>query len=246
MYEGMLAETITIAGHGDEDIHAYLARPLGAGPFPGVIVIHHMPGWDEATKEITRRFAHHGYAAVCPNLHYREAPEAAPDDAAAAVRAAGGVPDERFIGDAAGALRFLRGAPYASGRVACIGYCSGGRQSFLAACALPLDAAVVCYGAFIAEAAPPQMGTRPAVLDRASELHCPVLGLFGDEDQHPAPEEVARIDAGLTRLGKPHEFHSYANAGHGFFATDRAMYRVEAANAGWERVWDFFDRTLRS
>jgi carboxymethylenebutenolidase len=58
-YEGMLAETVTFTGDGGDVINAYMARPLGPGPFPGVIVVHHMPGWDESTKEITRRFAHH-------------------------------------------------------------------------------------------------------------------------------------------------------------------------------------------
>ena len=46
----MMAETLRIAGHGGDEIRAYLARPLGPGPYPGVVVIHHMPGWDEATK----------------------------------------------------------------------------------------------------------------------------------------------------------------------------------------------------
>ena len=245
MYEGMLAETVTVTGHNGDDVSAYLARPLGAGRFAGVIVIHHMPGWDEPTKEITRRFAHHGYAAICPNLHHREGPELSPDDAAAAARAHGGVPDEQFLGDAAGALHALRAAPYASGRVGIIGYCSGGRQAFLAACSLPLEAAVDCYGAFVTGTPPPDMPSsmRP-IVDRAVDLRCPLLGLFGADDQHPSPEEVAELDAVLTRLGKPHEFHTYPDAGHGFFGTNRAMYRVEAANQGWERIWDFLGRTL--
>ena len=61
-YESLLAETVTYAGHGGDVISAYMARPLGSGPYPGVLVVHHIPGWDEATKEITRKFAHHGYA----------------------------------------------------------------------------------------------------------------------------------------------------------------------------------------
>ena len=89
MYQGMLAETIFHAGHGGDSIQAYLARPLGPGPYPSVIVIHHMPGWDEASKEIARKFAYNGYIAIAPNLHYREAPGARPDDAAAAVRSQG-------------------------------------------------------------------------------------------------------------------------------------------------------------
>ena len=91
------AETVRVAGHHGDEIEAYLARPGGPGPFPGVVVLHHMPGYDEATKEIARTFSANGYAAILPNLHWREAPGASPDDAAAAVRAAGGVPDERLV-----------------------------------------------------------------------------------------------------------------------------------------------------
>ena len=87
MNDAMMAETISITGHGGDQIEAYLARPLGPGPYGGVVVIHHMPGYDEGSKEITRKFAAHGYLAICPNLHYREAPGASPDDAAAASRA---------------------------------------------------------------------------------------------------------------------------------------------------------------
>ena len=105
MYQGMLAETVTIAGHDDDEIGAYLARPLGPGPFPGVLVIHHAPGWDTATKEIARRFAYEGYVAICPNLYHRFGPDLAPDDAAAAARAGGWITTEQFLGDAAGALR---------------------------------------------------------------------------------------------------------------------------------------------
>ena len=74
MYDGILAESIQLAGHGGEQVEAYFARPLGPGPFPGVVVIHHMPGYDASTKEITRTFAVNGYTAICPNLYWREAP----------------------------------------------------------------------------------------------------------------------------------------------------------------------------
>ena len=103
-YEGLLAETVHIRGHNGDDVESYLARPLGAGPYGGVVVIHHMPGWDEGTKEIARTFAAQGYATIAPNLHYCAAPEASADDASAAVRAAGGVPDAQCIGDVEGAI----------------------------------------------------------------------------------------------------------------------------------------------
>src|ERR1700751_2094056 len=137
MYDGIMAETISLTGHGGDQIEAYLARPLGPGPFGSVVVIHHMPGYDSQTKEITRTFAANGYTAVCPNLYSREAPGASPDDAAATVRAAGGVPDERLVGDVAGAVEHLRSLPGANGKFGVIGHCSGGRHAYLAACSLP-------------------------------------------------------------------------------------------------------------
>ncbi len=241
----MLAETVSITGAGGDRIEAYLARPLAPGPFGGVVVIHHMPGYDAATKEITRRFAVMGYNAICPNLHYREAPGASPDDAAAAVRAAGGVTDERLVGDIEGAVTHLRAVSNAGEHVGVIGFCSGGRQSFLAACTLKLDAAVDCYGAFVVGTPPADSPLRVTPLvHRVPDLSCPLLGLFGVNDTHPSPDEVAELDRALTDAGKPHEFHVFENAGHGFFATDRPMYAPAAAVRGWELIDQFFTRYL--
>lgn len=81
-YEGMLAETVSLRGTNGDTIEAYAARPLGSGPFPGVVVIRHMPGWDEWSKEVARKLASHGYAAIGPNFYSRGGP-GSPDDAAA-------------------------------------------------------------------------------------------------------------------------------------------------------------------
>ena len=241
----MRAETIHVAGHGGDEIEAYLAQPLAGGACGGVVVIHHMPGYDESTKEITRKFAAHGYLAICPNLYSREAPGASPDDAAAAARAKGGVPDERLVGDVAGASTFLTSLPSSNGKVASIGYCSGGRQSFLAACSLRLDAAVDCYGAFVAAEPPEGSPVRMQPLtDLAGDLSCPLLGLFGADDRYPSPEETAVLESVLRRHGKTFEFHTFEGAGHAFFNVDRVSYRPEAAVAGWELIWEFFGRHL--
>jgi carboxymethylenebutenolidase len=247
MYDAMMAETITITGHGGDQIEAYLARPLDPGPHGGVVVIHHMPGYDAATKEITRTFAAHGYNALCPNLYDREAPGASPDDAAAAARAKGGVPDERLVGDVGGAVAYLRAMPTSNGKAGTIGYCSGGRQSFLAACSLPLDAAVDCYGAFIVGNPPEGMPLKVGpIVHLAKDLTCPLLGLFGDDDQYPTPAQVEELEKALREAGKEHEFHSYPGAGHAFFAVDRPAYRPEAAVDGWQKIWDFYGRYLAS
>jgi len=244
MNESLSAQTITITGHGGDEIEAYAARPDGTPSFGGVVVIHHMPGYDSATKEITRKFAAHGYAAVMPNLYHRDAPGASPDDAAAAVRAKGGVPDDRLVGDVAGAAEYLRGLPGSNGKVGVIGYCSGGRQTFLAACSLPLEAAVDCYGAAVVRVPDGMPATFRPLVDKAGHLSCPLLGLFGADDKYPAPDETAELSAVLDKLGKPHEFHTYEGAGHAFFAVNRPSYRVDAANQGWERIWAFFGEHL--
>jgi carboxymethylenebutenolidase len=239
------ARTTEVTGHGGDRLEAYLAEPLDAGPHGGVVVIHHMPGYDEGTKEITRKFAAHGYLALCPNLYSREAPGESPAEASAKVREAGGVPDERLTGDIAGCVSHIKALPESNGKVGTIGYCSGGRQSLLAACRLELDAAVDCYGAFVVNPPPPESGLRMSpVVDLVEGLSCPLLGLFGAEDQHPSPEETAELERALSRHGKNFEFHTFEDAGHAFFATERAMYRPEVANEGWKKVFDSFGRYL--
>jgi carboxymethylenebutenolidase len=245
MADSMRATTIKINGANGDEIEAYFTQPDGAGPRAGVVVIHHMPGYDRASKEIVRRFAELGYDAICPNLHYREAPDAAPDDASAAVRAKGGVPDERLVGDVAGAAAYLRALPSSNGKVGVIGYCSGGRQSVLAACNVDLDAAVDCYGAYVTGTPPAEFPLKVTNLaDQLPNLRAPLLGLFGNEDSHPSPEHVDELEQRLRELGKTYELHRYDDAGHGFFAVDRVMYRVAAANDGWERIAAFFGKYL--
>jgi carboxymethylenebutenolidase len=245
MNGALCAETVLIRGDERDEIEAYLARPSGEATRGGVVVIHHLPGYDRATKEIVRRFAELDYDAICPNLYWREAPGAAPDDAAATARAKGGVRDERLIGDVGGAAAHLRSLPSSNGKVGVIGYCSGGRQSVLAACNLDLDAAVDCYGAFVVGTPPESFPLQVSnLVAQLPNLRAPLLGLFGKEDSYPSPEQVAELDGILTANDKLHEFHSYDDAGHAFFAVDRPSYRVAAANDGWERISAFYETYL--
>ncbi|HTW98283.1 MAG TPA: dienelactone hydrolase family protein, partial [Acidimicrobiales bacterium] len=146
-----------------------------------------------------------------------------------------------------GAASYLRAMASSNGKVGVIGYCSGGRQSLLAACRLPLDAAVDCYGAFVVSGAPEGMGLKVSpIIDLVASLSCPVLGLFGADDSYPSPAETAELEAALTKAGKTFEFHTYEGAGHGFFAVDRPSFRPEAASKGWSTIWDFFGRHLTS
>ena len=212
-----------------------LRAPDVGGSVPGVVVIHHMPGYDRSTKEIVRTFAVYGYAAVCPNLHHRYAPGAKATDAAAAAIEAGGVPDDQCIGDVRGAVDYLRALPDANGKVGVIGYCSGGRQAYVVACSLDIDAAVDCYGGRVVATPDDLTPARPiSPIDRTPDLRCPLLGLFGVEDTNPSPEQTAQIEAALRANGKTYEFHTFDDAGHAFFSVDRPNYprRGGQARAG--------------
>jgi len=245
MDRAMYAETVFLTGHGGDEIEAYLAAPREEQRRGGMVFIHHLPGYDRETKEFVRRAADAGYDAIAPNLYSRVGRDVSYDDAAAQVRAEGGVADEQVMGDVGAAVEYLRGLPTSNGKVAVIGHCSGGRHTFLASATLPIDAAIVCYGGLIVGETPPQLRSMVPLIDRAPDIGCPVLGLFGNDDQFPTPEQVDEIEKALTEAGKEHEFHRYDGAGHAFFGPDRPAYRVEAALDGWERIWAFVGTHLR-
>jgi carboxymethylenebutenolidase len=245
-YESMLAETVAFTGHKGNVGEAYYARPLGPGPWPGVVLIHHMPGWDWWIKEATRTLAYNGFPTIAPHLYFREGP-GSPDDVGARVRAAGGVSDEQVMGDVRGCMNFVRAQPYSNGKVGVIGFCSGGRHAYLAACTHPdFDAAVDCWGGNVIVDDKAQLNAKRPVapIDLTENLRCPLLGLFGNDDENPNRDQVNRTEAVLKKLGKSYEFHRYDGAGHAFFNAARNAYRPEQALDGWSNVFAFFNRYL--
>lgn len=243
-YEGMIAETVCLPGCRGDTIHAYYSRPLGEGPFPGLLLIPHMPGWDEYCREAARRFTQHGYSVLCPNIYERFG-HGTPVEVSQRARAAGGVTDESVMGDCQASLNFLRGQAHSNGKSGVIGMCSGGRHAFLAACTLEgVDAAVDCWGGGVVsgDATPARPKAPVAFADR---LNCPLLGIFGNEDQSPTPEEVNKLEAVLKDLGKDYEFHRYDGAGHGIWYYDKPMYRQEQAMDSWNKALAFLDRNLK-
>ncbi len=244
----MTTAHITIRSGDGEEIDGYYARPEGEGPFPGVVVVQHIFGVDEWIMEVCRRFAHNGYMAVAPNLYSRigSLGSGPVEDLAATLRARGGLNDEVVLQDLQGSIDTLRGRSDCTGKVGLIGFCLGGRLSYLAACRLPtLAAAVDCWGGGVAPD-PRQPGNPPGVppIDFTERMQVPLLGLFGNDDQRPDPAEVDRTEAALKSLGKTYEFHRYDGAGHGFFNWANIAYRQQQATEGWSQVWDFFDRYL--
>jgi len=244
-YRSMIAEEIFYRGHEGDQVQAYVARPLGDGPFGSVIVIHHMPGWDAGIMEIARKIADQGYLTIAPNLYTRFG-TGDPDEVAAVARAAGGTPDATFVGDTAGAIDYLRLMPTSNGKVGIIGFCSGGRHAVLAASSLDnLDAAVDCWGGLVIASEEQLDENHPvAPFDMTANLASPLLGIFGNDDASPTPEQVNQHEEALKQHGKTYKFNRYDGAGHGFFSVNRPGYRAEQATTAWVEVFKWYDRYL--
>jgi carboxymethylenebutenolidase len=210
-----------------------------------MVLIHHFPGWDEWYKEATRKMAHHGYFAICPDLYHRVG-HGAPQDVAATVRGQGGVPDPQVVGDVGACVDFVKGQPQLNGKVGVMGTCSGGRHTFLAACQLDnIEAAADLWGGGVVMGEADLTPNRPvAPIDLTKDLKVPLLGLFGNDDRAPTAEQVDLHEAALKEHGKEYEFHRYEGAGHGFFYHHTPNYRQEAAVDGWNKLFAFFERHL--
>jgi carboxymethylenebutenolidase len=151
------------------------------------------------------------------------------------------------MGDVAGAMAYLRAQPNATGKIGVIGFCSGGRHTYLAACTLKdIDAAVDCWGGNVVVDNPKDLNDKRPVapIDLTEKMSCQLLGIFGNDDHNPTADQVNRTEAMLKKLGKNYEFHRYDGAGHAFFNNMRDAYRPEQAMDGWRKVLDFFNRHL--
>ena len=244
----LTAETITYPGGGGDQVHAYVARPqTRTAPLPGIVLVHHMPGWDEFYQEFAERLARHGYTVICPDLYCRFG-HGTPDDVAAKVRSQGGVADDSVVADCEAALDWLKSQPNANGKVGIIGSCSGGRHSVLVASRVPGFSAVVdLWGGGVIMAEDQLTPARPG---RTHRLHRSARRAAARALRQRRPvsadrEQVDAHEAELKKHGKVYEFHRYDGAGHGFFYYHTPMYRPEQAMDGWDKVFAFFEQHLQ-
>jgi carboxymethylenebutenolidase len=239
-------QLLTIPGHNGDPIEAYMAAPTDPGPHPGVVVIHHLPGWDAWTREVVRKFADAGYAAIAPHLFSRWGP-ASEEDLRKQAFQTWGPPDPQVMEDIDASARYLKAQPSSNGKVGCIGFCSGGRQAFLAASQTKdVDAAVDCWGGAVIPEERFAVGeARPvSPFGAIKDIHMPILGIFGNDDQFPTPAEVDKIEAELKAHGKQYEFYRYDGAGHGFWAYPSPAYRPEQTQDSWNKVLTFYEKHL--
>jgi carboxymethylenebutenolidase len=240
----MIASYVTLTS-GSDQIRAYVARPDGPGPYPGVVAIPHAGNWDEYFREFTRRWADHGFIGICPNI-FERAGHGTPDDVAARLRGEGGVADDTVVSDAEAAMNWVKAQPFSNGKVGITGHCSGSRHAVLAASRVEGFGAVGNLWGGRVIMTPEQLNPRTPVapIDLTPNLNAPMIGLFGNEDRGPSPEQVNQHEAVLQQYGKTYVFYRYDGAGHAFFTYDRPSYRQEQAIDGWNKLEEFFRQYL--
>jgi carboxymethylenebutenolidase len=210
----------------------YLAKPTSIGPWPCLIVIQEWWGLDPQTKSIADRFAALGYLAFSPDLYHGELAQLGDSEKAMQLVQKYG-PTASL--DTQQVFDTLKNHPDSTGKVGSVGFCFGGRMSLLLGVNRPVDAVCTFYG-----------GGMQQIFEQLANLHCPVLGLFGDQDASIPVGTVEQFDHLLDRIGVEHEVVVYPNSGHAFFRdSDLNVFKPEAAKDAWIRVTSFFGKHLR-
>jgi carboxymethylenebutenolidase len=216
----------------------FVDEPGGAGPHPALVVAHHRGGNDAFTAKFAMDLAASGYVAAAPNLYHRR-PEG--EDTGVSVTK---LDDIETLADLRAALAFLQAQPKVDkNRIGIVGHCMGGRYSFLGASSdKAFKACVVYYGGNMF-ATRGRSDTTPFQL--LKNLACPVLGFFGNDDQNPSPEDVAKIAAELDAHRIAREFHAYDGCGHAFQNfLNPAAYRPAATRESWDKMIAWLARNL--
>ena len=242
---GITAYDVTVRGYNGDPAPAYVARPSEGGPHPGLLLVHGIHGYEEHMKDMARRYAALGYAAIVPALYSRDGfltvvEHSDMDKARDALNAR---PYVQTVDDLQGGLEFLRASPHVNDRIGVVGFCSGGRLGLMFASShIPVDVLVSFYPNGLFQ--PTEVNPMPPG-ELAASLGCPMLALFGDDDTNPSPGDVARLRQVLEQSGKTFEFVSYKNAGHAFMSDTRESYRPEAAQMAWGRCLEWLSRYLK-
>jgi len=208
------------------EMNAYVARPADGTAHPGLLVFQEAFGVNAHIREVTERFALAGMVAIAPELFHRTVAgfEGNYADFSSAVPHMRATSVEGLTQDIRAAYDWLLGDPQVRKEaIASIGFCMGGRASFLADAMVPLQAAISFYGGGIA----------PGLLPQVANLHAPMLFFWGGRDQHIGAEQIRAVIDECKRVGKPYVNVEISDADHGFFCDARASYHAEAAKLAW-------------
>ena len=238
---GIVAEEVKIPTAEGDAVPGYFAKPTGPGPFPIVLVNEEIFGVHEYIKDICRRFAKLGYAAVAPEIYARIGDLSKMTDAAAIFRdVINKEPDATMLSDLDSAVKFAVSQGGDPARLGVTGFCRGGRSTWLYAIHNPtVKAAVAWYGQITG----PHTDIQPQwPADLAGGLHAPLLGLYGGQDGSIKPEDVQAAAARARAAGQTVEIVYYPDAPHGFHADYRPSYKEADATDGWTRLLAWFKK----
>jgi carboxymethylenebutenolidase len=225
----------------DGPMSLYEARP-GGDARGAVIVVQEAFGVNSYIEDVTRRFADTGYHAVAPHFFHRAGGGTAPyTDFSKVIPLYEHLDDDGLLLDVDAALAHLHASGWEDPSVGTVGFCFGGRVTFLVALRRPLGAAVGFYGGGIVTQRFPQF---PPLVDEVSKLQTPWLGLFGDRDQSIPVEDVEQLRDALKTSPVPTEIVRYPEAAHGFHCDQRDAHDAAAAKDGWNRTLAWFEEHM--
>ena len=230
---------------GRMDLHGFLPDDASAGRRSAVLVLQEAFGVNPHIKRFCKRLAEAGYAAFAPELFHRSGAglEFGYDEFPKIKPIMGELTNDRILEDLKVAHQNIIQRPDIDPtRIASWGFCMGGWASVLAACELPIAAAVSFYGGGLVKPRP-GIGFTP-LIDRLDSVRCPLLLVFGAKDQSIPPEDIGALQSRLTARGKPHEVEIYPGGGHGFFCDDRPAYDPASAAAAWTRATNWLSAKL--
>jgi carboxymethylenebutenolidase len=232
---------------GDLKIAAYLATPVGAGLFPGVVVLQEIFGVNSHIRDVTERIAKLGYVAIAPALYQRQAPNFEAGYTSEAVeigrRYKNQTTASELLGDVQSAIDYLKSQPQVKHLFGCIGFCFGGHVAYLTATLPDIKATASFYGAGITTQTP---GGDTPTLSRTADIKGTLYAFFGKEDPSIPAEQVDQIAAELEKYQIPHRVFRYDKADHGFFCDQRGSYHSAAAADAWKQVQHLFEQELQA
>ena len=223
------------------NLPAYFARPAKGTKFPIVIVNEEIFGVHEYIKDTCRRLAKAGYMAVATEYYARLGDLSKMTDIKQILAdIISKEPDAQYLADADATVTWAAANKGDTSRIGVTGFCRGGRMTWLCAAHNPkVKAAVAWYGPVGGQPSPIQPAT---ATDYAEHLNCPLLGLYGGQDQGIPVEAVKAAEAKAKAAKKTVEIVIYPDAPHGFHADYRPSYRKDAADDGWKRMLAWFKR----
>jgi len=211
----------------------WLAQPATEKPKRGIMVLPEIFGVNTHIRDVTNRFASLGFFALSPELFHRTAPpkwECAYTEFSTAMPHMQAVKEDSLESDIKATYNWLKTNTSAGDNIACVGYCMGGRATFLANSAVPLKAAISYYG-----------GNMPSMLHRTNKLSAPMLLLWGELDTHIPAEHRDQVNKAMREAKKDYVNVVFSYADHGFFCNERKSYQADAARLSWDLVQSFLN-----